>query len=208
MVLSQQLTILLFQLSKHSILDELENRSNHLPLYIEITLPVSLNNIDDTHYFIPKPKWHAVNSDTLSKYRLALDNMLNSCHIPKDILSCQNLSCKEHNCFIDTLHEHIESSLINAAQETVPFTQPYSPPSPAHPGWNDFVKSIQSEALDWHSIWISSGRPESGFVYDMRRSSRKTYHRQVDFLVFTYFIVLKRESKIKGVKIAESFFKV
>ena len=92
------------------------------------------------------------------------------------------------------------SSLINAAQETVPFTQPYSNPSRAHPGWNDFVKSFQSEALDWHSIWISSGRPQSGFVCDMRRSSRKAYHKQVDF-------VLKRESKIKGVKIAESFLK-
>ena len=91
--------------------------------------------------------------------------------------------------------------MINAVQETVPFTQPYSHPSRAHPGWNDFVKSFQSEALDWHSIWISSGRPQSGFVCDMRRSSRKAYHKQVDF-------VLERESKIKGVKIAESFITV
>ena len=71
-----------------------------------------------------------------------------------------------------------------------------------HAGWNDFVKSFQSEALDWHSIWISSGRPQSGFVCDMRRSSRKAYHKQVDFV-----FVLKRESKINGVKIAESFLK-
>ena len=34
----------------------------------------------------------------------------------------------------------------------------------------------------------------------MRRSPRKAYHKQVNF-------VLKRESKIKGVKIAESFSK-
>ena len=124
--------------------------------------------------------------------------MLNSCDIPEDILSCQNLSCEEHNSFIDTLHEHIVSSLINAAQETVPFTQPYSNPSRAHPGWNDFVKSFQSEALDWHSIWISSGRPQSGFVCDMRRSSRKAYHKQIDF-------VLKRESKLKVLKLLKVF---
>ena len=42
-------------INKHSIIDELENRSDHLPLCIEITLPVSLNNTDDTCYFIPKP---------------------------------------------------------------------------------------------------------------------------------------------------------
>ena len=74
----------------------------------------------------------------------------------------------------------------------------YSHSSRAHPGWSDFVKSFQSEVLDWHSIWISSGRPQGGFVYVLRRSSRKAYHKQVDF-------VLKRESIIKGVKIAVSF---
>ena len=61
-----------------------------------------------------------------------------------------------------------------------------------------FVKSFQSEALDWHSIWIRSGRPQSGFVYDMRRSTRKAYHKQVDF-------VLKRENKIKGTKIVDNY---
>ena len=75
-------------INKHSILDELQNRSHPLPLCIDIPLPGSFNIIDDTRYFIPKPKWHAVNSDTLSNYRLALDNMLNSCDILKDILSC------------------------------------------------------------------------------------------------------------------------
>ena len=67
-----------------------------------------------------------------------------------------------------------------------------------HPGWNEFVKPFQSEALDWHSVWINSGRPQSGFVYDMRRSTRKTYHEKVDS-------VLKREKQIKGIRIAESY---
>ena len=96
------------------------------------------------------------------------------------------------------MHERIVSSLINAAQESVPFTQPYSNPSRAHPRWNDFVKSFQSEELDcFDNIWIGSGRPQSGFVCNKRRSSRKAYHKQVDF-------VLKHKSKIKGVKIVES----
>ena len=82
-------------------------------------------------------------------------NMLNSCDIPEDILLCKNVCCEEHNSFIDTFHVHIVSSLINAAQESVPFTQPYSNdnPSRSHPGWNDFVKSFQSVALDWHFFY-------------------------------------------------------
>ena len=86
-------------INKHTMLEKFENSSDHLPLCSEITLPVSLNNIDDTRYFIQKTKWHAVNSDALSNYRLAHDNMLNSCDISEDILSCQKLSCEEHNSF-------------------------------------------------------------------------------------------------------------
>ena len=66
-----------------------------------------------------------------------------------------------------------------------------------NPAWNEFVKPFQSEALDWHSVWINSGRPQSGFVYDMRRSTRKAYHEKVDS-------VLKREKQIKRIKVAES----
>ena len=57
---------------------------------------------------------------------------------------------------------------------------------------------IQSEALIWHSVWINSGRPQSGFVYDMRRSTRKAYHEKVAS-------VLKREKQIKGIRIADSY---
>ena len=60
------------------------------------------------------------------------------------------------------------------------------------------LKVFQSEALNWHSVWINSGRPQSGFVYDTRRSTRKAYHEKVDF-------VLKRKKQIKGIRIADSY---
>ena len=99
--------------------------------------------------------------------------------IPDDVLSCSHLFCELHPSFISSLHEHIVSSLVTAAQESITFTQPYSKPNRTHPGWNEFVKPFQSEALDWHSVWINSGRPQSGFVYDMRRSTRKAYHEKL-----------------------------
>ena len=114
------------------------------------------------------------------------------------MISCNNTFCEDHSVIIHSLHEHIVKSLITAVQQHIPFTQPYSKPSRTHPGWNDFVKSFQSDALDWHSIWIRSGRPQSGFVYYMRRSTRKAYHKQVEF-------VLKRENKIKGTKYADNY---
>ena len=42
--------------NKHCIIEDVENRSDHVPLCIDITMPISLNNIDDTRHFVPKPK--------------------------------------------------------------------------------------------------------------------------------------------------------
>ena len=126
--------------------------------------------------------------DELSQYKKTLDELLCKLDILDNVLSCSNLFCELHTSFISSLHEHIVSSLVTAAQESITFTQPYSKPKRTHLGWNEFVKPFQSEALDWHSVWINSGRPQSGFVYDMRRSTRKAYHEKVDS-------VLKRKKK-------------
>ena len=128
---------------------------------------LSKSNIKDTRHFIPKPKWHAVTSTSLSHYKLTLVELLCKLDIPDDVLSCSNVFCEFHSSFISSLHEYIVSSLVTAAQESITFTQPYSKPNRTHPGWNEFVKPFQSEALDWHSVWINSGRPQSGFVYGM-----------------------------------------
>ena len=185
-------------INKHCIIEDIENRSDHAPLCVDVTLPIIKSNIKDTRHFIPKPKWHAVTSTSLSHYKLTLDELLCKLDIPDDVLSCSNVFCELHSSFISSLHEHIVSSLVTAAQESITFTQPCSKPNRTHPGWNEFVKPFQSEALDWHSVWINSGRPQSGFVYDMRRSTRKAYHEKVDS-------VLKREKQIKGIRIADSY---
>ena len=185
-------------INKHCIIEDIENRSDHAPLFVDVTLPIIKSNIKDIRHFIPKPKWHAVTSTSLSHYKLTLDELLCKLDIPDDVLSCSNVFCEFHSSFMSSLHEHIVSSFVTAAQESITFTQPYSKPNRTHPGWNEFVKPFQSEALDWHSVWINSGRPQSSFLYDMRHSTRKAYHEKVDS-------VLKRKKQIKGIRIADSY---
>ena len=87
--------------------------------------------------------------------------------------------------------------MINAAKD-IPYTKPCSRHGPSRPGWNDYVKCFQKEALDWHSIWISTGRPNNGFVYNMRCATRKVYHKQANY-------VIKREKQLKGEKLAARY---
>ena len=73
--------------------------------------------------------------------------------------------------------------MINAANDSTPYTNPYFKQCPSRPWWNNYVKLFQSKAPDWHSIWISCRRPESGFVHDMRCATRKAYYKQADFVI-------------------------
>ena len=44
--------------NKHCTIDD-ENRSDHLPLCMDISLPVDVDIVQESRQFEPKPKWHA-----------------------------------------------------------------------------------------------------------------------------------------------------
>ena len=45
------------------------------------------------------------------------------------------------------------------------------------PGWNDYVREHFRAALFWHNIWVDNGRPTERVVAEVRRSTRRTYHK-------------------------------
>ena len=47
------------------------------------------------------------------------------------------------------------------------------------PGWTDKVEHLRREALMWHHHWKACNQPHHGFVAEMHRISRASYHRSV-----------------------------
>ena len=43
-------------------------------------------------------------------------------------------------------------------------------------GWNEHVAESKAKAVLWHRIWQECGSPNRGVVYDIRKSTRATYH--------------------------------
>ena len=39
------------------------------------------------------------------------------------------------------------------------------------------VESKFRNALFWHKLWIQNGKPLTGIIYDIRRSTRALYHK-------------------------------
>ena len=47
------------------------------------------------------------------------------------------------------------------------------------PGWNDEVKPFRENALFWHSIWLSCGKPLNNTVHNIMKKTRNVYHFQI-----------------------------
>ena len=45
------------------------------------------------------------------------------------------------------------------------------------PDWNDCVEGYFRTALFWHKLWQDGGRPESGVIGDIRKTTCKSYHK-------------------------------
>ena len=91
------------RINKHCIINNVDNRSDNVPLRIYITMPISC--IDDTRQFVPEPKWHSVTPPPppiLSNYKGTLDELLCNYTIPEDVLSRNNLFCEDHSVIIVT----------------------------------------------------------------------------------------------------------
>ena len=63
----------------------------------------------------------------------------------------------------------------NVSDSTIPYT---SKPKTL-PGWNEYAKPLREKAIFWHNLWKDNGKPDSGIITDIMRSTRKKYHKQV-----------------------------
>ena len=47
------------------------------------------------------------------------------------------------------------------------------------PGWNENVAPAKKDALFWHSVWMSAGRPNQGELYNDMCWARNKFHYAV-----------------------------
>jgi hypothetical protein len=49
----------------------------------------------------------------------------------------------------------------------------------AIPGWKDMVEPYKEDAIFWHSIWQSAGRPNRGVLKEIMTRTRNQFHYAV-----------------------------
>lgn len=159
---------------KYHCLDEGDNLSDHIPVVCHIDVPVSLQSSINVNFNV-KSMWQKVTLEQVADYQHFLDIELNGIVIPTDITSCQNVLCECHNNDIERLYNSVCDACLKASNSCFLGNKSGTRKTPI-PGWNDQVQGHRDQAIFWHQIWKSCGSPSTGWVANIRRSTRAKYH--------------------------------
>ena len=85
-----------------------------------------------------------------------------------------------------------------AAELTIPFTKPHTKQNRNTAGWNQHVRKEFDHALHWHRLYLQNGRPQSSYIFEMRKFTRSIYHRKVKQ-------INSNHKRIKKTRIAHAF---
>ena len=88
---------------------------------------------------------------------------------------CTNLHCKIHFDQIASYTTEVLEAIEASTVECLPMKGGRSEGKNLLIGWKEFVKPFQEESKFWHSIWVSSGKPMIGQVFQLMKSSKHQF---------------------------------
>ena len=163
----------------HTVIDDGDNNSDHLPLLMKVS--VSTNEINSSATPTSnavKPQWNRLSATQLSAYQDRVEQMLLKRQSPRAVFTCKcNCSCRDANCHKDLQDEYDEivQSLVVASQSL--------PKTSVNRGekdwWSPNLTSLQEQSIAIQSAWIAEGRPRQGPTYAERLRVRAAYKREI-----------------------------
>jgi len=159
-----------------SVFHNVDNTSDHDPLYLELDLSVAHCTFNTPKYE-PRPSWCRATSEHIEVYKHTLRCNLHTIVLPTEALLCRDLFCndKSHISLLNGFVSDISQACLSAGVASLPCTS-RSGARGRIPGWTEFVAPARDKAIMWHKIWVESGRPRAGVIADIMRKTRATYH--------------------------------
>ena len=156
-----------------------DNLSDHSP--VSCTYDIDIHKTTPVIVADPKFAWDKASTQQKFEYRRSMDEILSSTAPFPELMSCRDLNCKSeiHHRMIDTMCDTIISTILNAADVSIPLASKTSKRKHVIPGWNEMVRPLRESSLFWHQIWKDCGRPQSGALYEIRRQTRARYQLAV-----------------------------
>ncbi|ELT88960.1 hypothetical protein CAPTEDRAFT_205729, partial [Capitella teleta] len=152
--------------------------SDHCPLLCELIIPRLADPPTDPQRRSPsmRPKWSGAPSHVVDEYRAYLSTLCDEYVAPNEVTSCHDVPCNDwsHKRALQNYHHYLVAA-CTVADHVIP--KGGGPQRKRIPGWAEHVKPLHQRALFWHAIWTQCGRPPTGAVADVRRHTRRLYHK-------------------------------
>ena len=159
------------------------NTSDHCPVYCK--LEIEKMDIKETTQQIPQakaPSWKRATPDQKMGFVVELEEKLNSITVPLSS-RCKNVHCNdpEHVHEADSYMVEILESIKDAAAQCLPGNSKAKVKPGRSPimDWKKQVQPFRDNAMFWHAVWISAGRPINTAVHQVMKRTRNIYHYQI-----------------------------
>ena len=140
------------------------NLSDHSPIFCKmknnkVAKRTHLNRLGPTK---KNPCWKKAMESQKLDYRDELCRKLQDLNIPLSITNCHDVLCKNelHKSATDELILDILLSIETSANAHIPKPKVNSSQhKPNIPNWKNEIEPFKDDAIFWHSIWLSAGKP-------------------------------------------------
>ena len=111
-----------------------------------------------------------------------LGERLNSITAPFS-LRCKNVHCNDPEHILEADNYLVE--ILELIKDTAAQCLPGNRKAKGKPGrstimdWREQVQPFKENAMFWHAIWISAGRPINTAVHHVMKRTRNIYHYQI-----------------------------
>ena len=151
----------------------------HKPVSLKVSFDVlTSSTIEETLPNVSKIAWHKVDASHLEQYSDHITELIHNCAPCSDLLQCCDMACSkaEHKQSIDTLCTTIIDTCLQAGQAVFPKRKKKNPLAP---NWNVKMKPFRNDCLFWGKIWRDLGKPRTGVVSDIYKSTKRNYHKAI-----------------------------
>ena len=166
---------LLSSVMKYWCIDDGDNPSDHLPVFVELKVDVS-DHVSERPLPVPRVNWKAATDEHFAAYKQTLSEMLHLVNIPYDVLHCRQVHCNnvQHTRDIDSYLNIIVDCCNRAAQRTIPLQRRKKKVA----FWNERVAPLKQKSVFWHRIWTENGKPPCGLLFDLKKKAKDDYKRE------------------------------
>ena len=158
--------------SVHSVHDG-DNLSDHVPVVLRLNIGCQFQ-LSDSRVYTPKHAWHRASDENLAEYKRVMTVLLESIEPPFGPLTCDDPNNCDHRREIDDHVSFLNAACMAASEVCIPKSK-----RKRVAGWSEHVSRFKEKSIFWHRIWLESGCPASGTLFDVMKHAKRDYKTAV-----------------------------